>query len=291
MIGFRREHFQRIDWSVAMRRFVLAAVMTGAAWGAQAADLADLPILRGSYTDGPTSSVNWAGFYLGGQGGYGSADGNFQGSTRNIASKLLADTLIESAMQVSQWDLGLGKTSARNSGFGAFAGYNWQWDEAVLGVEASYLHGTFGGTTSASEERVTTAALSDTFFHDVKATSSAAISISDMATFRGRTGYAFGCFLPYAFGGFALGNADITRSFLVEDRRGVTASGPFSPPAILSATEGVHNHLIYGYTMGLGMDINLIGGLFMRAEWEYVRFTATVDTTINTVRAGLGYKF
>jgi opacity protein-like surface antigen len=112
-----------------------------------------------------------------------------------------------------------------------------------------------------------------------------------MATFRGRTGYAFGCFLPYAFGGFALGNADITRSFLVEDRRGVTASGPFSPPAILSATEGVHNHLIYGYTMGLGMDINLIGGLFMRAEWEYVRFTATVDTTINTVRAGLGYKF
>ena len=24
---------------------------------------------------------------------------------------------------------------------------------------------------------------------------------------------------------------------------------------------------------GLGIDINLIGGLFMRAEWEYVRFT------------------
>jgi len=53
----------------------------------------------------------------------------------------------------------------------------------------------------------------------------------------------------------------------------------------------VHNHLIYGYTAGLGIDINLIGGLFMRAEWEYVRFTAAVDTNINTVRAGLGYKF
>jgi len=29
----------------------------------------------------------------------------------------------------------------------------------------------------------------------------------------------------------------------------------------------------------------------MRAEWEYLRFTTTVDTNINTVRAGLGYKF
>ena len=35
----------------------------------------------------------------------------------------------------------------------------------------------------------------------------------------------------------------------------------------------------------------LVGGLFLRAEWEYVRFTSSVDTSINTVRAGLGYKF
>ena len=39
------------------------------------------------------------------------------------------------------------------------------------------------------------------------------------------------------------------------------------------------------------MDINLIRGLFMRAEWEYVRFTTRIGTTINTARAGLGYKF
>jgi opacity protein-like surface antigen len=39
------------------------------------------------------------------------------------------------------------------------------------------------------------------------------------------------------------------------------------------------------------VDINLIQGLFMRAEWEYVRFTTKIDTNINTVRAGLGYKF
>jgi opacity protein-like surface antigen len=49
--------------------------------------------------------------------------------------------------------------------------------------------------------------------------------------------------------------------------------------------------LIYGYAAGLGVDVNLVGGLFLRAEWEYLRFTAAVDTSINTVRAGLGYKF
>jgi outer membrane immunogenic protein len=31
--------------------------------------------------------------------------------------------------------------------------------------------------------------------------------------------------------------------------------------------------------------------LFMRAEWEYVRFVDQVETNVNTVRAGLGYKF
>ena len=46
--------------------------------------------------------------------------------------------------------------------------------------------------------------------------------------------------------------------------------------------------LPYGW---IGVDIKLVGGLFMRAEWEYVRFVDQVDTSVNTVRAGLGYKF
>ena len=39
-----------------MRRFLLAAVMFGAAFGAQAADMPDLPILRGAFTDGLTTT-------------------------------------------------------------------------------------------------------------------------------------------------------------------------------------------------------------------------------------------
>jgi len=275
-----------------MRRLVVvAAVISGAVSGAHAADLSDLPILRGSFTEGLTRShVNWEGFYVGGQGAYGSSDENFNGSTSNMIATLLDSNVIQQ-MGVAQWNIGLGKESQRSSSYGAFVGYNWQWEDVVLGLEASYLHGSFGGATSASKELVSSAALSDGFFHDVRATSAASISITDMATFRARAAYAWGCFLPYAFGGVALGNANISRSVTINDAVSATVLGTFISLQPLSSSSIVHNHLIYGYSAGLGVDINLVGGLFMRAEWEYTRFATSVDTSINTVRAGLGYKF
>src|SRR4051794_17183610 len=114
--------FRVFDGSVAMRRFLLAAVIFGAASGTQAADMPDF--LRGGFTDGLTTArTNWQGGYLGGQAGYGSSDENFNGSTDNMIAALLSNTTIESEMQVSQWNLGLGKQSARSTGYGGFAGY------------------------------------------------------------------------------------------------------------------------------------------------------------------------
>jgi opacity protein-like surface antigen len=98
------------------------------------------------------------------------------------------------------------------------------------------------------------------------------------------------------FGGLALAQADIVRSVQVTDNV-IAGPGSTTPPSLLGlntspvVTEGQYSHLIYGYTAGLGVDINLVGGLFARAEWEYIRFTSAVDTSINTVRAGIGYKF
>jgi len=259
----------------------------------------DLPILRGSVTDGLSrSSVNWQGFYIGGQAGFGSSDQVFSGSNQQMTATILANTAIESAYNVSQWPLNLGKTTAQSTAYGAFSGYNWQWTDVVVGVEASYMHGSFGGTSSASIRRFFTTPL-DIYYHDITSSASSAISISDMATLRARAAYAFGSFLPYAFAGVALGNADITRSVSVVDRFAVYVP-PYNTPCSAagtpfcftpSLTYAQHNRLVYGYSFGVGTDINLIGGLFMRAEWEYVRFTAAVETTVNTGRIGLGYKF
>ena len=66
---------------------------------------------------------------------------------------------------------------------------------------------------------------------------------------------------------------------------------PISGLSADSLTDNANAHFIYGYSGGLGIDMMLFANLFVRAEWEYMRFTAPVDTTINTVRAGIGYKF
>ena len=129
-----------------MRGLLIAAMMFGAVSAVRAADMPDLPILRGGFSEGLTSSrVNWQGYYIGGQAGYGSSDENFtrSPSTAPLLKALLANTIIENEMGVSSWPVNFGKVSRRSSGWGAFGGYNSQWEDVVIGVEASYLHGGF----------------------------------------------------------------------------------------------------------------------------------------------------
>ncbi len=61
-----------------MRRLLLAAVMFGAASGAQAADMPDF--LRGSVPADRSlpPRINWQGYYVGGQGSYRSSEHGFQ---------------------------------------------------------------------------------------------------------------------------------------------------------------------------------------------------------------------
>jgi outer membrane immunogenic protein len=288
------EEFRWFDWSVAMRLFLVAAMVFGAVSSARAADMPDF--LRGGLTDGLShTTTNWEGFYVGGQAGYGSSDENLNGSTNNMVQALIANNVIQQ-MGVGQWNLNLGKQSSQTGAYGAFAGYNWQWSDVVLGLDASYMHGNFGGSASATQGPLVGGPLSDGNYHAVTVNSTSGIAISDMATFRGRAGYVFDSFMPYAFAGFALGNANITQSVNITDQYAptFTAVGSCATALVcyaLNSTNDLHNHLVYGYTAGLGIDVHLIGGLFFRGEWEYVRFTSTIDTSINTVRAGLGYRF
>src|SRR3569832_2815584 len=150
-----------------MRSLVLAVVLSGVVSAAHAADLPDLPILRGGLTEGLSSSrVKWDGYYVGAQGGYGASDESFSGSNQTMTAALLANTAIESAYGVSKWSLPFGKTTAQTGSYGAFAGYKSQWDDVVLGVEMSYMHGSFGGSSTASMSRAFRSPLKG-FYHSV----------------------------------------------------------------------------------------------------------------------------
>jgi opacity protein-like surface antigen len=275
-----------------MRRFLLAVMMCGVAAGAEAADLSDLPILRGGLTDGLSrSSVNWSGVYVGGQVTHGAADMDFTNSGQDLLAKLLNNLDLESQFNISKWPA-LGKAHMQNSGFGGFAGYNFQWSEAIIGLELNYTHGNFFGTSTGNQARsfqyptdyVSTAAISST----------ASMKISDYGSLRVRGAYAIDRFLPYGFVGVAMGQANISRrSDAAIDYLYVGSAIPALPNYTASGflTDNANSKFIMGFAGGLGVDVMLYGGLFLRAEWEYLRFTTSVDATVNTVRAGLGYKF
>jgi outer membrane immunogenic protein len=276
-----------------MRRVMLAAAFALIAGAAQAQSLFDTPVLRGSIAPTvPRFGPNWQGFYVGGQFGAGFANMNFSNSTRSMAHQLLIYTTIENEYTVSEWPI-MGETGRFGAGVGGFFGYNSQWDKVVLSLEGSYLHAKFDGMSTGSLARMFTT--SDQYSNNVTHTGSASVVIHDMMSVRGRAGYAWGNFLPYMFGGISLGYADIFRSVTIDASGtyvGTDLPGP-PPygPVTLSAVDSNKRQFITGYSVGLGADIMLAGGLFLRGEYDYTRFTPSATISINTIRGGVGYKF
>jgi opacity protein-like surface antigen len=281
----------------------MATVFAAAAHGAWAADLPeDFPALRGGITDGLSrSSVNWQGAYVGGQLGYSSANMNFSNATQSITAYMLQNIAYQGT--VSGWTL-LGTTSPHSVGFGGFVGYNAQWDDAVLGVEANYNHlGSLTGSQSNSQLptiNISSGCLvppaGDTDLCGVKLTGTGTARLDESLTLRGRAGYAIDNFLPYMFGGVALGLADITRSATLTqyDTYYDSSNNPVNHiTTSFSSTQPNNNVFVYGWTAGAGFEAMLWSGLFARAEYEYVKYVSVknINIQMSTVRAGLGYKF
>jgi opacity protein-like surface antigen len=231
-----------------MRRFALALIVAASATPAAAADPAEF--LRGAIMDGVGGPrVEWGGYYVGAHAATGAADFNFRESVALLTSALT-----------------LGKYSNNGSAIGGFAGYNAQWDAAVLGVEVNYSRGNYDGLSSAVAGSGGTLNITTASMH-----------ISDMGSARLRAGWTAGMFMPYVFGGVSMGRGDITRT--------VTVGG-----ALVDARYD-NGHYLYGYAAGAGVDVMLFGNVFLRGEWEYLKFTSPVDASVSTVRAGLGWRF
>jgi opacity protein-like surface antigen len=94
--------------------------------------------------------------------------------------------------------------------------------------------------------------------------------------------------LPYAFVGFALGNANIHITDIVK-------LDQTSPPGtfFFPATAGKDSAWLYGLTAGVGLDVAVSPNYFLRAEYEYVQFQSLdgVALDVNTVRLGGGVRF
>jgi outer membrane immunogenic protein len=249
-----------------MRRVMIGLGILGLAQGAAAADLE--PYLRGSMT--PT--YHWSGAYGGAQVGYSNASFNFTNSETALAS-FISQTYPSLGGVSGPSPFGGGTTN--NVTYGGFVGYNAEWEDLITGVEVNYSHSALASHEVDTFDTVTVNGIV------VAPAGQTAMKITDVVTVRGRVGWEIWQFLPYAFGGVAIGRADLVRT---------ASTLPMVFPALTSTDSGL---FIYGGAAGLGIDIAVLPNMFVRAEWEYALFAPTqgVNANINTVRTALAVRF
>lgn len=276
-----------------MRCVVIAMLGLGLAQPALAADMG---ILRGSFAP-PSTYQNWQGVYVGGDAGVGGGGANFGNAGGQLVNSIVANTFLQTTYGVQNWVTG-GKADTGNAAqYGGFIGYNAQWDDVVIGLEANYHHTNLsaaaGGRTPPNGfiQLAQGDWLYPTFVSGVST-----ISLTDFGTIRSRFGWAFDRFLPYVTAGVALGRASYwttaTAGFTTLVYNGATSPTPAPPTGPWSATlgEGKSNALIYGFTAGLGMDVALTQNIFLRGEYEFIQFSQ-MRLNLNNARAGIGVKF
>jgi outer membrane immunogenic protein len=156
------------------RAFVIVSCVSAAAL--ESAVAADIPYVRNpAPADVPAS---WAGFYLGGQVGYGADSVRW----RNLGTSTFFSPLNS-------------VTRDRGSGVigGGQLGYNFQYNRFVFGIE--------GSASAADFDR----SFASPYFPATDVWSS---KLTWLGTVTGRVGYGFDTWLPYIKGGFAAGTVE-----------------------------------------------------------------------------------
>jgi outer membrane immunogenic protein len=227
------------EWRSKMKRVCLTLIglvaLTGAAAAADLARPAPVPYYPKAAAYVPPYS--WTGFYVGinGGGAFGSSSWDSTGS-RNVSGGLIGGTV----------------------------GYNYQFGQAVAGIEGDMNWADINGsTTNACPAGCKT---SDTW----------------LATLRGRLGYAAGRFMPYVTAGAAFGDIRAATPGFAQataTNTGWTAGGGLEAALVGNWTAKVE--YLYVDLGKFNCGLNCGAGLT----------TDNVSFHTNLLRAGVNYKF
>ena len=249
---------------------------------------------------GPATFTRWSGFYVGGNVSLGSATSDFSKTTTPLVQFSLQHTTVESTDHPSDFQV-LGRGSSVTAGGGAFLGYNTQWQDLVLGVEATYTHTNLN--TTAPSTAVARSFPDSTTAVGVSASGN--LDLTDYGTARARAGYVVGNLLPYGFIGMAVGRASysVTTVADVAQPQGTSTTdvsclniGKSTPTCqflSFANSAGQNNALLWGYTVGAGLDWALTPNIFVRGEFEFVQFApiSSIAVSVASGRVGAGFKF
>jgi outer membrane immunogenic protein len=284
-----------------MRRVICALVVLATP---AAAFAGDFDALRGTQV-GYATYQRWSGFYGGVQFGEEFDGANFTNIGSAELTTITTFSSIFDGVPITSFPR-LGALNTEKQSWSAFAGYNYQFEAAVLGVELNFTKTSFNAGINDVE--------SHSYFKDINnvtydvnyaVTTGASAKVNDYASIRGRAGWAYGNFLPYAFAGILVAQINATKFV------NVTVCGeetPFDcnnppppsnppPPARVGGTwtmaDTVTGKWYIGYTAGLGMDYALTQNIFLRGELGYVQYEAPFNIRLNSTsaRIGAGLKF
>ena len=291
---------------------LIAALCLGGMNTARAADL-DYDYLRGAeYEPAPAPTVDWSGVYLGGHGGYTSAAQGYKNTLQPLIYQESHDTTGESNFRASTL---LSPRSRRvgDTSFGAFAGYNFQFDDFVFGLEADY---TRFGALGVSSDGLGRSKTTGNILESVELGGYSATRVNDYGTARARVGYALGNFLPFVTGGVAVGRAhgadaisyrnygfDVSayNANLAGTRTYVTnfgyssfdQSAPYNGTPYTATLNRTKTKVVAGATVGAGLEYAITPNIILRGEYQYVLFNDFDGhkVNLNTVRGGAAVKF
>lgn len=256
---------------------------------AQAADL-DYGVLRGPEYETVEPVIDWSGVYVGGHVGYTVSDVGFGNAGRTDLAQILRNLRIESEFNISQSNT-LRPGKGRGLSFGGLVGYNMQFDDTVLGIEADY---TSVNQRSASEDSIArTVTLSNGLYDSYYISTQSQAKLIDYGTIRVRGGIAMGSFMPFVTAGLAFGRATVG-NVVEASLREYTDNTRTTLTGALDRSGGtVKEKYALGLALGGGIDYAITSNVFLRAEYQYVQFADFGDHKIhvNTIRSALGVKF
>jgi len=236
-----------------MKKFALA--LAALAIGTVSASAADM---AARYTKAPPVAApvySWTGFYIGGNvgGQWGTSD-----ATTTTLSPPVAYFAATSPAAIAA--VGAQRINSDSVTGGFTAGYNWQVNNTVLGIEGDFNY--FGFKGSAVGTGVYPCCAPTTF------TVASSVSADWLATIRGRIGFlATPSWLLYVTGGAAISEVRANFSF-TDTFAAATESGSFRDTRV-------------GWTAGVGGEYAVGNGWSFKAEYLYVDLGRTTITSNN----------
>ena len=282
-----------------MRRVCFAAATVAATIGfCSVASAADLPTKAPAYKTPVAVPYNWTGWYVGGNVGYARARSDYDLDYSDANAPFGGGSL-----QTVPRTAGTGSLSRSGAIGGLQVGYNQQFNQLVLGLEADFSFSSLKSSSDFNGNFPNFPGCGSTFCGGAIAVTTS-IQNDWIATLRPRLGVAVDRFLVYVTGGLAIGDLKFAQVN--------TWQHPLFPSGISSDVTSI-SKVNVGWTIGGGAAYTIDGKWSVRAEYLYTdlgsvsattstnilapapftpsTFSHSADFRASTVRVGLDYKF